>query len=152
MRVIIGLVFFIGFLGVCNAKCLFMPLVTAEIEFEQCQGVKFDASKSKIDWFPGKPEYIQQQGETIVGTLIVGKIKSSGFEQKKSGYKTPSSWRKGSIKTLFIERDSQEICPEVFPGTYRVKQSERCCDVLPFSGECLVPSTISVVEIMKSTR
>jgi hypothetical protein len=129
-----------------------MPLVTAKIEFEQCQGVKFDASKSKINWFSGKPVYIQQQGETIVGTLIVGQVKSSSFEKKISGYKIPSSWKKGSIKTLFIARDSQEICPEVFPSIRSIRQSERCCDVLPFKGECLVPSTISVVEIIESTR
>lgn len=57
MRIIFGIVLF-GFFGACNAKCLPMPLFTAEIEFEQCQGVKFDASLSKINWFPGEPQYM----------------------------------------------------------------------------------------------
>jgi hypothetical protein len=148
MRIIFGIVLF-GFFGACNAKCLPMPLFTAEIEFEQCQGVKFDASLSKINWFPGEPQYMQQQGDTIAGTLIVGKIKSSGFEKKTSGYRLPNSWKKGSVKSLFIKGNPQEICPTVFPGTYRVKPSEGCCDVLPFSGECLLPKTIALVEIVK---
>ncbi|GEM_PF-2835583 len=152
LRVTLGVIFFLGFLSICHAKCSYMPQIIAEIEFDQCQGVRFEASTSKVDWFhPDEPPfYIQEQGEAIVGTLIVGKVKSSEFQKKESRYKLPSVWNKGAVKAMFLKRNPKEICPEILPGIYKVTPSGSCCDVLPYRGECLVPKTISVVQILEN--
>lgn len=146
---VIGFISFFCLIDVCDAKCEYGATITAKIEIEKCQGVRFDASPSKYNWFPGDAVNIHQQGETIVGTLLVGKVKSTTFSEKKSGSKIPDSWKAGSTKTLFFDRESKEACPKILPSTYQVQPSGRCCDVLPFRGECLVPNTIGVIKSME---
>jgi hypothetical protein len=109
--------FFIGFPVASGAKCWFPPVLTAEIELEQCQGVRFDASTSKKNSLPGKPPILwSYEGGSVVGALLVGKVMSSHFEKGTSAINAnnpwhihPFKWEKGSTKTLFVAGDAQAI-------------------------------------------
>ncbi len=133
------------------AKCSYFPLIDAEVAFNECQDVKFQSSISKIDWFPNvPPTYIQEQGESISGTLIVGKILKSRFEERSRKFKIPRTWKVGETTMLFLQDEAKNICPNIFPGKIKVKSSGRCCDVLPYRGECIIPDTIHVVNKIDS--
>jgi hypothetical protein len=137
--------------AVGQAKCAGFPLrshVEATVEVRSCVAVTLNRSDSQF--YDMGPMY--QDLATLTGTLLGVEVKRSHLvrEDPKIGWGDEAHrWKAGEGKALFIAMPAGETCPKSLPSELSVSFRERCCDVLPMKGACLVPGSIYVVELVK---
>ena len=135
----------------CEAKCAGFPLrshVEATVEVRSCVAVTFNRSDSKL--YDMGPMY--QEGATLSGALLSVVVKRSHLvkEDLKIGWGDEAHrWKSGDASTVFVAAPVADVCPKSLPSDITVSFRERCCDVFPMSGNCLVPGSINVVELVK---
>jgi hypothetical protein len=132
------------------AKCVYRPHVAADVLVTSCESVVFGASSSiSTDFDPGgSPLY--KEGNTLSGTFMAVTVKKSWFvwtdlpDHRTNGFNT---WAKGETRSLFIAAPWSSTCPKALPATLKVVTTDVCCDMFPLRDECLVPTSVSRVNL-----
>jgi hypothetical protein len=135
-----------------NAKCIFTdPLKQADVIVYTCEGVTFSSSNSQISLFGEKSFPAYMEGASYSGTLITASVKKSWFiweENEKHITKDLDVWPAEKSLLLFVDGDSNVVCPKQLSETIRIQTTRRCCDVLPARGRCLIPGAIEIVTVV----
>jgi hypothetical protein len=152
--IIVGLA--LGNLGAeaCDAKCAGFPLrshVEATVEVSSCVAVTLGGSDSKIY---GIGRMYPEHG-SLSGSLLGVEVKKSHLvrDDPNSGSGVDAhQWKRGEQKTVFVAAPIRNVCPKSLPSTMTVSFREQCCDVVPTNGNCLVPGSVYVVEVVNGSR
>ena len=150
---IAGFVLFNMVTAECDAKCAGFPLrshVEATVAVRSCVAVTFNRSDSTI--YDMGPMY--QAGATLSGALLGVVVKRSHLvkEDPKTGWGDDAyGWKAGDASTVFVAATVADVCHKSLPSDITVSFRELCCDTFPARGNCLVPGSIKVVEVIKAT-
>ena len=95
-----------------------------------------------------------QAGATLSGALLGVVVKRSHLvkEDPKTGWGDDAyRWKAGDASTVFVAATVADVCHKSLPSDITVSFRELCCDTFPARGNCLVPGSIKVVEVIKAT-
>lgn len=145
----------LGFAAVASADCFQEQEVVARVSLLTCQGFEVQASTLMAsDYDDVSPAVVDFEfdapGESYRGLLlqlVVERIESALPAVNDRGVIAPlGDWRAGGRLVVFARsRPGFQCKPK---NVQRVRTLQRCCDTLPHSGECIVPSAIPRVEVL----
>ena len=138
-----------------EARCIAPPpQVRAEVTVRSCVSVTFGSSHIQIEW-PPPPERLvplYKADASYSGVILVVQVKTSALaspENDPDDVAYLREWAAGASKELFVRGSIDQVCPTTLYGTLTVTTDPGwfCCDVLPWEGRCLVPSTTQIATL-----
>jgi hypothetical protein len=133
-------------------RCVYDPPIRADVTIAGCVAVTFSSSQSQVD-FGSKAASLYKEGASYSGTFLLVTVKSSAFVSREDGRGKGQPWAAGDLKSLFVHRPSDEVCPsKLSEEIVTVTTASRCCDVVPFEGSCLVPLTVPLATLSRAIR
>jgi hypothetical protein len=140
----------ISLVNSAQAKCIHHPEMRASVTIQGCVAATFGATNAKSALF-GDPEPMYRSGEALSGTLLTVSVKTARFTWSDAmGHSVNGAhlWRKGETHTLFVRDAPTSVCPDVLPADVEVQTQRVCCDTIPGTWECLLPRSISLVNVI----
>jgi len=138
--------------AIADAKCIYTGHTSATVQIVYCSGIELTGSKSKSTWPDGETFTWQKPGAAVAGTLLSVEVLSSVVETSSDQDYPREPWKKGAHKLLYLDGSFEELCPETVPTSLGVRTIDQCCDVLPYTGTCLIPKGIVPVAVVPSPK
>lgn len=138
------------------ARCIAPPpQVRADVTVGSCVSVTFGSSHSQIPFPPKGLIPLYKAGARYSGVILVAQVKTSALAAQSNDPDDVAylrEWATGVTKELFVQGSIDEVCPPAVYRTLTVTTDPGwlCCDVLPWEGRCLVPSTMQIATVDKS--
>jgi hypothetical protein len=136
-----------------QARCIYRPQVRAGVAIEGCVAVTFGSSHShaQFEFVPNRPTTLYKEGASYSGVFLIVDVKSSTLVSPEDASSDElGEWASGARKGVFVSGSVEQVCPATLGEIVTVTTDPGfCCDMLPWEGRCLVPSTVEIVTVAK---
>lgn len=135
-----------------HAKCVYRPEIQADVTVSACVAATFEASEVRSSTFAPDLLPLYRSADRTRGVILTVTVIGSRFVWPQSvphHVNGQRLWARNELRSVFVAASANTACPPTVPVRALIVSKTPCCDTLPYSGECLVPTALVPVEILK---